>query len=113
MSPRLAAGVEARALLRRVGGEGGFGTILAKGDEERGSILLHLLEKGAHRGFLERRLELDGNYRWGCVGPDENAESAKIKDFAERRRVNDPDLWLIELDVADGERFVAEMIDLP
>ena len=112
MTARLAAGVEAKALMRRITSQGGFATILAKGDEERGSILLVIAEKGRHFSCLERQLQLDGSYHWARTGPASESEMAEISQFLEKKRRSDPDLWQIELDIADGERFVAEMTEI-
>jgi hypothetical protein len=101
---RLAASVEASALMRRATAEGGFATIIAKGDAERGSLLLIITERGRQGAMLERMLNASGAYEWQKSGP--NSESPT--DWLEKRRRNDPDLWLIELDVPDAERFIAE-----
>ena len=37
----------------------------------------------------------------------ENEE--QFQRFLERRRKYDPDLWILELDIASAERFAAEM----
>jgi hypothetical protein len=81
---------------------------MRKGDEERGSLLLLVSSRGMHVATLERVLNLDGSYRWQRVGPAESASSAEIADFLARRARFDEDLWAIELDVADAERFIAE-----
>jgi hypothetical protein len=81
---------------------------MRKGDEERGSLLLFVSSRGGHVACLERVLNLDGSYRWQRVGPAESASSAEIADFLARRARFDEDLWAIELDVADAERFIAE-----
>lgn len=112
MNDRLAAGIEAKALMRRIMAEGGFATILHKGDEERGSILIVLAEKGRHFGCLERQMQMDGAYRWARSGPGSESEMAEIRQFLEKKRRVDPDLWQIELDIADAERFVAEMTEI-
>ncbi len=105
---RLAAGVEAAALVRRAEAAGDFATILKKGDPERGALLLHIISRGRHAAFVERVLGRAGNYEWQCVGPGESQGSAEIRDFLARRTRFDPDSWLIELDVALPERFIAE-----
>ena len=46
--------------------------------------------------------------RWQRVGPAESASSAEIADFLARRARFDEDLWAIELDIAEPERFIAE-----
>jgi hypothetical protein len=96
------------ALLRRVAADGGFATVLRKGDEDRGSLLLFVTSRGVHIACLERVLDLGQGYRWERVGPGESASSAEIRDFLARRARFDGDLWAIELDIADPERFIAE-----
>ena len=81
---------------------------MQKGDEERGSLLLFISSRGRHVTTLERILNLDGGYVWQRVGPGESAGSAEISDFLARRTRFDEDLWAIELDIADPERFIAE-----
>jgi hypothetical protein len=81
---------------------------MRKGDEERGSLLLFVSSRGAHVTTLERILNLDGTYRWQRVGPAESAGSAEIGDFLARRTRFDEDIWAIELDIAEPERFIAE-----
>jgi hypothetical protein len=81
---------------------------MKKGDEDRGSLLLFVGSRGVHLACLERVLSLDGSYRWEVVGPGESAGSGEITDFLARRARFDEDLWAIELDIADAERFIAE-----
>jgi hypothetical protein len=81
---------------------------MRKGDADRGSLLLFVASRGAHVAALERVLNLDGTYRWQRVGPAESASSAEIADFLARRARFDEDLWAVELDIADAERFIAE-----
>lgn len=98
------------ALLRRAEGAGGFGAILHKGDKQRGTILIGVLKRGLHFAWLERTLRTDGRYDWGVVGPTAG-ESQKSASFVAQRRRSDPDLWAIELDIPDAERFIAETSD--
>ena len=98
------------ALMRRVQAEGGFAAVLARGDDSAGAILLMLTERGNARQLLERTVDLNGGYRWTPCGPQDVESSEARQSYIQRRRGSDPDLWLIELDVADAERFAAEMI---
>lgn len=108
MSARLASSVLVGALLRRAGEEGGFGAVLAKGDPTAGAIAVILAEKGRKACFLERLLQGDGRYAWTESGQAvENDE--EFDRFLQRRRKYDPDLWILELDIACAERFAAEM----
>lgn len=90
--------------------DGGFATVIRKGDDERGSLLLLISSRGRHVASLERVLNLDGSYGWQQAGPSESASSAEIADFLARRARFDEDCWAVELDVADPQRFIAETI---
>ena len=107
-SDRLPAHLEAASILRRAEAHGGFGTVLRKGDPERGSLLLLINGKGRHFACLERMLSLNGGYAWEPTGPAESARSAEIADFLARRARFDEDFWALELDIAEPERFIAE-----
>jgi hypothetical protein len=108
MSVRLTSGLLAGALIRRVQGEGGGAMVLAKGDETSGSILLVTLEKGVNTGVWERLLQPSGAYRWMKVGPQDVENEEQLTHYIERRRQRDPDLWLIELNIPNAERFIVE-----
>ena len=82
--------------------------MLRKGDPDRGSILLFVAHRGEHVACLERVLTMDGRYVWQATGPPESAGSAETADFLAKRARFDEDLWAIELDIADAERFIAE-----
>jgi hypothetical protein len=82
---------------------------MRKGDPDRGSLLLIVTSRGRHVAFLERSLSLgDGAYHWRSTGPGESAGSDEIADFLRKRARFDEDLWAIELDIAEPERFIAE-----
>ncbi|GAO40076.1 hypothetical protein SCH01S_42_01190 [Sphingomonas changbaiensis NBRC 104936] len=108
MTPRLTSRMTIDALMRRVQAAGGFATVLAKGDETAGAILLLCSERGEPQVLLERTIDLDGHYRWTPCGPQDVESDGSRDSYMRRRRDSDPDLWLIELDVADAERFAAE-----
>ncbi len=104
--------MEVAGLLRRISTDGGFATVIRRGDRERGSLLLFVSCRGRHVAALERVLNLDSGYAWRPVGPGESASSPEIADFLARRARFDEDLWAIELDIADAERFIAETTSL-
>lgn len=108
MTPRLASGVLASALVRRVSNEGGHAAVLAKGDTTSGSILLVCIERGRFSALRERLLGTDGRYSWQDVTPQNAEETADFPQYLARRRARDPDLWIIELDIPNAERFAAE-----
>jgi len=81
---------------------------MRRGDAERGSLLLLVTSRGLHIACLERRPNLEGVLQWIVTGPGESASSAEIADFLGKRARFDPDSWVVELDIADPERFIAE-----
>ena len=105
---RLSSAVEASGLVRRIEAAGDFAAILKRGDPDRGALLLVIRSRGRHVGCLERMPALDGAYRWHSVGPGESSSSDEIDDFLAKRARFDADSWVIELDIAEAERFIAE-----
>jgi hypothetical protein len=81
---------------------------MKRGDPDRGALLILVSSRGRHVACLERVLTVEGDYRWQAVGPVDSASSAEISEFLARRARFDEDLWAIELDIADPERFIAE-----
>jgi hypothetical protein len=106
VSARLTSQVLVSSLIRRAEVAGGFGAVLAKGDATAGAILLILAERGTRNRLLERLLQPDGSYAWQESGPAA-ADEAEFGAWLARRRRTDPDLWLVELDLADAGAFAA------
>ena len=105
---RLPAALEAAALIRRAEADGDFATILKRGDPDRGALLLVISRRGRHVACLERMHDFDTGYHWRTVGPGESAGSEEIRNFLSKRTRFDADLWAIELNIAEAERFIAE-----
>ena len=95
-------------LLRRTEAAGGFATVVVKGDDTSGIILVQCSDHGEPGPLLERRFSADGHYIWEAVGPDDPNDGEARANYQDRRRKADPDLWLIELDIADAPQLVAE-----
>ena len=105
MSGRLPTGIIVSALLRRVSESGGIGIVLAKGDAQAGAILVIGADRGAEHRIWERGLGPNGR-----IALIESTPSGDLDEYWRRRRTRDPDLWVIELDVPQAERFAAEMM---
>jgi hypothetical protein len=101
----LATGVAVSLMLRRTQDGGGFATVLAKGGAEHGGVLILCADRGESTALLERQLGPNFAYVWQQTGPD---SPEKWPDYVAARKKSDPDLWVIELDIADAERFVVE-----
>lgn len=105
---RVTSAVLASALVRRVSQEGGSAAVLAKGDASAGGILLLTYDRGVNPRFLERGIGPDGRPALLASGPAVLADEAEVTAYWKRRRERDSDLWVIELDIAQAERFAAE-----
>lgn len=105
MTVRLTSAMLVSAFVRRISAEGGNAAVLAKGDATAGSILLICMEKGVVQSVRERVLDQSGVYAWTPVGP---ADPDALSAYLERRRRRDSDIWIVELDIANAERFAAE-----
>ncbi len=106
MSDRLPAHLEVGGLIRLAQNEGGFASVLHKGEREAGTILLIITERGVNPRLFERMPSLEGTREWLQTSV-QNIESKQFfEDYLTRRTAQDPDLWVVELDIANGERLI-------
>jgi len=106
MSARLPSHVEVSGLIRAVEAEGGFATVIRKGEREAGDFLVVIAERGANSRAYERVPSLDGKRTWILAKRQDTEDNAEFSDYLNRRLQRDPDLWVVELDIANGERFI-------
>ena len=79
--------------------------MLRKGDAVAGSIMLIGLVRGANPSIFERFPSLDGGSPWQQLGSQDSENETEITERWQKRAQRDPDLWVIELDVASPERL--------
>jgi len=103
---RLPAHLEVAGLLRLVQQEGGFATVLAKGEADAGTILIVLADRDQPQRAYERMPQMDGTRAWTLSRSADPADPGSFAEWLDRRRAQDQDLWIIELDVPRGERFI-------
>lgn len=109
MNDVLPSGMLVSALMRRVNDAGGMGMVRARGETGSGGILLILTDGGPAK-LLERALDLDGRAELRPAGPAPPVTDMDIDGYWRRRRARDPDLWVVELDIASAERIAVETI---
>ena len=110
MNASLPTHILVSALLKRVNDAGGMGMVRARGDAESGTMLLILNEKDGQSRLVERSIGPLGKPVLLAAGPDDGTDSVARDVYWQKRRTRDPDLWVIELDIASAERFAAETI---
>ena len=106
MDARLPAHIEVSGLIRAVDAAGGFGTVLAKGEREAGTILVVCCFRDEPARVFERMPHPDGARTWTLVRAQDPENPSEFPDYLARRSAQDPDLWIVELDIAHGERFI-------
>ncbi len=94
------------AVIRAVQAAGGFATVLQRGEPDAGSLVLVLLENRDISKFYERMPSLSGGREWVCAKQQDPENPQDFSDYVARRGRQDPDLWIVELDIAQGERFI-------
>ena len=107
MDVRLPAHVEISGLIRAVQAEGGFATILSKGERDAGTILLVTLDREGPAKLYERMPQLDGSRAFVVSRTQDIDNPLEFNEYLTKRGTQDPDLWILELDIANPERFAA------
>jgi len=111
VSARLPTHLEVTGLIRAVEAEGGFAAVLSKGERDAGTILLVLTRLGAEAVAYERLPQVDGSRKWTQTRRQEADEPTQFSDYLARRSSQDPDLWVVEIDVRDPAGFAARLND--
>ena len=106
MEGRLPAHIEVGGLARAVEAAGGFATVLAKGERDAGTIMVICCTRGTGAVAWERMPQRDGRRRWTAVQRQDPDNPAEFQQWCDRRIGQDPDLWVLELDIERAERFI-------
>lgn len=110
IEPRLAANIRIEVLKRLTQAAGGFATLLAKGDPVAGSVLAVRSVRGGDNGVLEAFSGIEGGTDWQEIWTEDAdvvVTKGTLSEYIARRRSRDPDIWVIELDVANRAQFDA------
>lgn len=106
MDARLPAYLEVGGLVRSVQAVGGFATVLQKGEHDAGVILVVCCLNGRNQRLYERMPDLSGDRKWVSVKVEDTENILEFSNYLDRRMRQDPDTWILELDIADAERFI-------
>ena len=109
MDTRLPTHLEVGGLIRAVEAAGGFATVVSKGERDAGTLAVLTIERGKNARFFERMPQLDGSRAFTCTREEDPANKGEFSEYLLRRCRQDSDLWIVELDVPDGERFIAAL----
>jgi hypothetical protein len=106
MEERLPAHLEVSGMLRAVEAAGGFATVIAKGERDAGTLVVTCCESGKNYRAYERMPRPDGTRGWSLAKSQDPENPVGFGEWLDRRRRQDSDLWILELDVPDAERFI-------
>ncbi len=109
MDSRLPAHLEINGLIRAVQVAGGFATVIAKGERDAGTILIVTIDRQGHQRLFERMPQLDGSRKFVASREQNESKPLEFNDYLERRKRQDSDIWILELDIADAERFIVNV----
>ncbi len=109
MDARLPAHLEVSGLLRMAEANGGFAMVLAKGERDAGTILVLTMQKGENRVLFERMPQLDGSRKFVAVRTQGSDNTEEFDEYLDRRKRQDSDTWIVEVDISNPERFIATL----
>jgi len=109
LDARLPAHLEVSGYIRMAESEGGFGMVLSKGERDAGVILLLTTQRNENAILWERMPQLDGSRPFLAAKRQNDENTQQFSEYVARRGQQDPDIWIVELDIADPERFIASL----
>jgi hypothetical protein len=102
--------VWAGALIRRAELAGAFAMVLRKGDARAGTVLVKVIDRRDRSARIyAEAFRGDGERIW--MEPVKSDDEAGLDAYVERQVGRDPDLWLIEIDDAEGRHFLTEPVE--
>ncbi|WP_375290655.1 DUF1491 family protein [Qipengyuania sp.] len=108
MTGRLPAHIEVAGLIRAAEAAGGFAMVVQKGEKDAGVIHILTLERGGNSRFWERMPRLDGTRVFQSVKEENPENKEEFTSYVEKRRRQDPDSWIVELDIAHPAQLIAD-----
>ncbi|EGF91326.1 hypothetical protein ABI_27410 [Asticcacaulis biprosthecium C19] len=106
----LSADLWVGALLRRVGQAGSFAHVSRKGDARAGSVIVKVLNQRTLDAYVLREATTGEESIW--MRPVETVSEPDLDAWITRQIRYDPDLWVIEIEDAEGRHFLTEKVDL-
>jgi hypothetical protein len=104
--PRIPAHLEVSGLIRAVAAEGGFATVIAKGERDAGTLLVVCCGKDRACAAYERMPQPGGGRAWALSRAQDTENPQEFWNYCDRRKNQDSDLWIVELDIPNAERFI-------
>lgn len=105
METRLKSAVQVGAAVRMAATMGIAATVVRKGEEEAGAILIKLRQAADACTVLSQARDAQGRLGWmRATGPDPTGEDT-CDAYIERQVKRDPDLWVVEIEDRQGRHL--------
>jgi hypothetical protein len=95
------------ALLRRAGNGGAFATVVHKGDEDRGDVIVKVTSERGKARLYAPAFNPEGPTEFELLKVETETDA---DDMIAKRRRMDRDLWVIEIEDREGRHFLVEPI---
>lgn len=110
MSDRLAADLWVKAYIRRCFVAGRPAMLRRRGDAHGGTVLIKVNLLDGRAKILSPSFDGEGGRLWLSALGAEPVSDTEAEAYAEKRLARDPDIWLIELEAADGDPLLDEPV---
>lgn len=98
------------ALIRRAEQGGAFAAVARKGDPRAGAVLVKAINRRAGTAELySEALNGQGERIW--MQPAPGRGEPDLDAYIERAVRRDPDLWVVEIEDAEGRHFLVETVE--
>jgi hypothetical protein len=98
------------ALLRRVGQAGSFATVARRGEKSFGAVLVKVLNLRTRGTYVLREAQKGEESVW--MQPVETKDEADLDAWIARQARYDPDIWVVEIEDAEGRHFLTEKVEI-
>ncbi len=110
MEPRLKSRMWIQALIRRCDLAAIAAAVVARGDDDAGTILLKFVGRDSGCLVLAQVRGQDGELVWMRATGPTPVTDAEANSYIERQRRRDPDLWVIEVESGSAPTVLDERI---
>tara|TARA_B100000925_G_scaffold148924_1_gene111791 strand:- start:235 stop:555 length:321 start_codon:yes stop_codon:yes gene_type:complete len=101
---RLRSKIWVQAYLKRLELQTIAAYVTAHGDDHSGAILIKVMKMDGSAQLYEKTFDLQNNRNaWVKILDGLDVE---IDNLLEKQKANDPDLWVIEIENADGQNYL-------
>ena len=102
MDDRIPTDVWVAAHVRKCAASGVPVTVVRRGAEASGTVMVKIFMKGKCR-LLNQTRDMDGHSAWMNVFDEDTVEESRADQYIQRAVARDPDLWVVEVEDAAGK----------